>query len=558
MGWVESGEVAITNVTTWPYSDSLQCNLWIACGRSRFCDAGSMRRRQPTIATATMPDFRLSVSPRSASAVIGNISSTVTVSIAPQNGFNDSVNVILQGLPSGVNATPGSSFALQTGGSQALTFSVSSSAPVGVFPLTVSGASGTSSHTAQLVLTTEPIVRVSTYQSGSVLYLESDSGTDVSRIGLQTIWGGSIVEVSLNGTNFVNEHDTGREVQAAQYDGSAQYDNCAGCTGNFGWNPVQGGDKYDQGSPVLTQTLTADSLYIKAQPYQWNPDDKGGGAGQPVLGDTYVEATISAVPDHAFTFKVHYKITHFGTDQHANSIQEFPAVYVNLGFDRFVSDTSTTPWTNAPVTFVTLPQLPLGSPTLYASEQWGGFVDSSDNGLTVFVPGMAPYIGGFAAAGDSGPTGFGTNYFAPRTFFTFGPNSVLEGDVYLLAGEYRHARQVIYDLHNKLPAKDIFTPFGSVDSPAANAQLSGTISVAGWAVDNVAVSKVDVYVDGVLAGTATYGGSRPDVANDWPHAPAAIGYNFSLDTISYSNGPHAIEVRAIDSSGNVAVFSDLL
>ena len=40
-------------------------------------------------------------------------------------------------------------------------------------------------------------------------------------------------------------------------------------------------------------------------------------------------------------------------------------------------------------------------------------------------------------------------------------------------------------------------------------------------------------------------------------APAAIGYSFSLDTIAYSNGPHAIEVRAVDSSGNVAVFSDL-
>ena len=481
----------------------------------------------------------------------------MTVSVVPQNGFNGSVNVTLQGLPPGVNATPGSSFTLQTGVGRALLFSVTSSAPVGVFPLTVSGASGTSSHTAQLVLTTEPIVRVRTYQSGSVLYLESDSGTDVSRIGLETIWGGSIVEVSLNGTNYVNEHDTGREVQAAQYDGSAQYDNCAGCTGSFGWNPVQGGDKYDHGSPVLTQTLTTDSLYIKAQPYQWNPDDKGGGGGQPVLGDTYVEATISAVTEHAFTFKVHYKITHFGTDWHANSIQEFPAVYVNLGFDRFVSDSSTSPWSDAPVTFVSMPQLPLFSPTLYASEQWGGFVDSSDNGLTVFVPGMAPYIGGFAAAGDSGPTGFGTNYFAPRTFFTFGPNSVLEGDVYLVAGVYKHARQVIYDLHQKLPTKDVFTPFGSVDSPAANATLSGTISVTGWAVDNVAVSKVDVYVDGMLAGTSIYGGSRPDVANDWPHAPAAIGYSFSLDTIAYSNGPHAIEVRAVDSSGNVAVFPDL-
>ena len=159
--------------------------------------------------------------------------------------------------------------------------------------------------------------------------------------------------------------------------------------------------------------------------------------------------------------------------------------------------------------------------------------------------------------GDSGPNGNGTEYFAPRTFFSFGPNSLLEGDVYLVAGDYKHARQVIYDLHNSLATKDIFTPIGSVDSPAANAQLSGTTNVAGWAFDNVAVSRVDVYVDRVLTGTATYGGSRPDVANDWPHAPAAIGYNFSLDATSYANGPHTVEVRAIDTSGNVAVFPDV-
>jgi hypothetical protein len=81
--------------------------------------------------------------------------------------------------------------------------------------------------------------------------------------------------------------------------------------------------------------------------------------------------------------------------------------------------------------------------------------------------------------------------------------------------------------------------------------------VAGWAFDDIGVSRVDVYVDGVLAGTASYGGSRPDVAQSWPNAPAAIGYNFSLGTSSYSSGPHAIEVRAIDTSGNVAVFPDV-
>jgi len=129
--------------------------------------------------------------------------------------------------------------------------------------------------------------------------------------------------------------------------------------------------------------------------------------------------------------------------------------------------------------------------------------------------------------------------------------------VYLVTGGYKHARQVIYDLHNRLAAKDIFTPIGSVDSPIAKGQLSRTTSVAGWAFDDVAVSRVDVYVAGTLAGTAAYGGSRPDVANDWPHAPATIVYNFSLDTTSYANGAHIIEVRAIDTSGNVAFLPDV-
>ena len=498
-------------------------------------------------------DFSVSVSPVSASAVLGKSTSPVTVSVASRNRFNNPVNITLEGLPSGVAATP-SSFSLQPGASQPVIFFVSGSASPGEFNVTVNGTSGAQSRHAQLILTSEPLVSVRTYRNGSVLYLESDSDTDIARLGVETLWGGSIVEVSLNGANFVNMSDTGREVQVAEYDGNAQYDVCAGCTGAFGWNPVQGGDKYGHGSPVLTQTVGGDSLFIKAQPIHWNPDDKGGGPGAPAAGDVFVEATITAVTDHAFTFKTHFKITHFGLDQHANNIQEFPAVYTNLGFDRFVTDSTTTPWTNAAVTFTTMPFLPMFGPTIYASEQWAAFVDSNDSGLTVFVPGIAPYVAGFAAAGSTGPSGTGTNYFAPRSYFSFGPNSVLEGDVYLVAGSYKHARQVIYDLHNHLPATDIFTPIGTLDSPTGNAQLSGTVNVGGWAFDNTAVSRVEVYLDGTLAGTADYGSARPDVANDWPHAPSAIGFTFSLHTANYPNGPHIVEARAVDLSGNVAVF----
>lgn len=294
------------------------------------------------------PDFSLSLSAVSASAVLGTATSALTVSTVPRNGLSSAINIMLQGLPPGVDATPGPVFSVQPGASQSFVMLVSSSAAVGEFPITLVASSGSVSHTAKFVLTTEPLVSVRAYQIGSVLYLESSAGTDVARVGLETQWGGSIVEVSLNGTNYVNSADTGREVQPAQY-GEGPYDDC--CTGSFGWgwNPVQAGDKYSHGSPVLSQVVASDSLYVKTQGYQWNPDDKGGGPDQPVLGDTYVEARVSAVTRHANTFQVHYKVTHFGADQHANSFQEFPVVYVNLGYDRLAVYAGTAPWTNASV-----------------------------------------------------------------------------------------------------------------------------------------------------------------------------------------------------------------
>ena len=52
-----------------------------------------------------------------------------------------------------------------------------------------------------------------TYKTGSIVYLERRVGNDIERVGMRLDWGSSIVEVSLNGTNFVNAWDAGREVQ---------------------------------------------------------------------------------------------------------------------------------------------------------------------------------------------------------------------------------------------------------------------------------------------------------------------------------------------------------
>ena len=59
-------------------------------------------------------------------------------------------------------------------------------------------------------------------------------------------------------------------------------------------------------------------------------------------------------------------------------------------------------------------------------------------------------------------------------------------------------------------------PTVHIDMPAPGGAVSGTVTVAGWAIDNAsgvgsAISGVQVLVDGAAAGTATYGISRPDV-----------------------------------------------
>src|SRR3989449_11563522 len=89
-----------------------------------------------------------------------------------------------------------------------------------------------------------PTTTIRTFESGSLVYLEADTGSETARVGLETQWGGTVVEVSLNGTNFVNQFDAGREVQVAFYGGNLKYDACAGCTGVFGWDPVQRSEEH--------------------------------------------------------------------------------------------------------------------------------------------------------------------------------------------------------------------------------------------------------------------------------------------------------------------------
>ncbi len=101
----------------------------------------------------------------------------------------------------------------------------------------------------------------------------------------------------------------------------------------------------------------------------------------------------------------------------------------------------------------------------------------------------------------------------------------------------------------------VVIPTVHIDSPAAGATVSGTVTVSGWAIDNdsavgTAIGSVRVLVDGTSMGTATYGASRPDVCAAYPGRPGCpnVGFTYSLNTATLASGSHTITVTATDSA----------
>ena len=324
-------------------------------------------------------DFTLSVSTAEIVTTAGTVSPPFSVSITGKNGFRDSASVTLSGLPSGATSQPASPFTVAAGQSQAVTVSVPASLGLGSFTVQVDATSGSVSHQGQVIFV---LMVIKTFDTGTMLQLETDTASETSRVGLLKDWGGSIAEVSLNGTDYVNNDDPGRQIQTSLWDGNANY------ITSWGYNPIEAGDHFFHGSPLLANTLLPDSIYTKTQPIQWAPENFGGGTDS-VLGDAYIEKWISVVPSYNRVFKVHYRITHFGTDSHAQNLQELPVAYVNPNTPHFLYYGGTNPWTNGALT-----PFDVQGPCcdhVHTPEKWGAYVDSTNIGLALYTPMQFPH-----------------------------------------------------------------------------------------------------------------------------------------------------------------------
>jgi len=101
-------------------------------------------------AASSGPNFTISAAPASQTVTPGT-NAVYTVNVSPSGGFTGTVSLSASGVPSGATASFNPS-SVTTSGSSTLTVGTASSTPVGSYPLTITGTSGSLNNTATAAL----------------------------------------------------------------------------------------------------------------------------------------------------------------------------------------------------------------------------------------------------------------------------------------------------------------------------------------------------------------------------------------------------------------------
>jgi subtilisin family serine protease len=104
-----------------------------------------------TLVIPAPPDFTLAVAPASRAVPAGD-SATYTVTVGALNGFTGNVALSLTGLPPGVGTASFSPAVVTAAGGAQLTVATQATAPPGAYPLTVTGTSDPTTHSATITL----------------------------------------------------------------------------------------------------------------------------------------------------------------------------------------------------------------------------------------------------------------------------------------------------------------------------------------------------------------------------------------------------------------------
>lgn len=243
---------------------------------------------------------------------------------------------------------------------------------------------------------------------------------------------------SLNDrVNLINCHDTGRLVQQSYY-GTTNYE-MGFFDGHYcAYNPVQGGNMYNDSSKIVDLRIEEDSIYIKCRPLDWAKEKE-------YITDSYMEATYTLCDD---TLKTQCRFVDFSGYDPASRGQELPAFYGAATMDNFVYYGGSSPWTDGGLS--TLDGLDeylyAHYPSAHVTEHWGAltgeFSDSFSIGL--YIPDselmLAGVYGTVTEQTENPDISNPTSYLAGEKEMLFQSFDPIEYDFYITTGTVNEVR----------------------------------------------------------------------------------------------------------------------
>ena len=397
--------------------------------------------------------------------------------------------------------------------------------------------------------------------------------TSYIKVGTRREWGSTIVffglakgKPGMNSSNTIDANDTGREVQIALYDplramqgcawnASCQSNPGAACPGSItylGWDPVQGGNECNIGSGTEWVDIEPGILRAEVRPLFWNPDWKEPGCANAGCSDPGKKAMKS---DVRYTQRLRFVATHVVEMQmtvenlsdldHPTTGQEFPTLYAVYG-NGGTADLKVLLDSNGNQVAI---DIPANDGFFYKNfSSPGGWVTlqnaSKDYGVGIYYENRLTGFQGWQKLGVF-------NNVRSQFSFALTPFGTVKARAYLILGAFGTVADEAAALDSKLP------PFGALDSPKADAGISGLLHVSGWVLDNKGVTKLVLRRDGIDVAELAVGSSRPDVCLVYPGYTMCdkVGFEGDVSVAGWSPCPHLLEVAATDTDGNVRVIA---
>ena len=249
-----------------------------------------------------------------------------------------------------------------------------------------------------------------------------------------------------NNVNLINRNDTGRLVQQSYY-GTLDYEHGVYMENDWRYNPVQGGNQFNDASKIVDLRVTDTKIYIKCRPLDWAKEKE-------YITPSYMEATYF-LEDGAVHAKCRF--VDFSGYPEAESTQEIPAFYCIEPLNNFVYYGGKKPWTDGKLT--SEPDLifwpDAGYPNFYSKENWSAFTGEFEDsfGIGVYVDNEEAFLAGVyerEKTTNEDPSRDGpTSYIAivkNRTFKSFDP---YQYEYYLATGDTTEIRNTFKNIDTK-------------------------------------------------------------------------------------------------------------